>query len=119
MLTNEKLFVIVTILIITILVATPFLSAASTNAQTRSAVVNNSSSYNNTRSVILSFDDSTLGQYTIAKPILDKYGFKATFFTVCNYVGTNNHMNWTQISTLHNQGHDIESHTMNHKHLSR
>jgi peptidoglycan/xylan/chitin deacetylase (PgdA/CDA1 family) len=31
--------------------------------------------------VILSFDDSTLGQYTVAKPILDKYGFKGTFFT--------------------------------------
>ena len=77
------------------------------------------SNYNNTRSVILSFDDSTLGQYSIVKPILDKYGFKGTFFTVCNYVDTNNHMNWTQISTLHNQGHDIESHSMNHKHLSR
>ena len=120
MLTNEKLFVIVTILIITILVAMLFPPTASTNAQTRGAVVNNNSSnYNNTRSVVLSFDDSTLGQYAIAKPILDKYGFKGTFFTVCNYLGTNNHMNWTQISTLHNQGHDIESHSMNHKHLSR
>jgi peptidoglycan/xylan/chitin deacetylase (PgdA/CDA1 family) len=69
--------------------------------------------------VILSFDDSTLGQYTTAKPILDKYGFKGTFFTVCNYVGTNEHMNWTQIDALHKQGHDIESHTMNHKHLSK
>ncbi len=29
--------------------------------------------------VILSFDDSTLGQYTVAKPILDKYGFKGTY----------------------------------------
>jgi hypothetical protein len=48
MLRNEKLFVIVTIPIITILVATPFLSAANTNAQTRSAIVNNTSSnYNN------------------------------------------------------------------------
>ena len=28
--------------------------------------------------VILSFDDSTFGQYTVAKPILDKYGFKGT-----------------------------------------
>jgi peptidoglycan/xylan/chitin deacetylase (PgdA/CDA1 family) len=25
-------------------------------------------------------------QYIFAKPILDKYGFKGTFFTVCNYV---------------------------------
>ena len=28
--------------------------------------------------VILSFDDSTFGQYIVAKPILDKYGFKGT-----------------------------------------
>jgi hypothetical protein len=47
-----------------------------------------SSNYNNTRSVILGFGDSTLGQYTMDKPILDKYGFKGTFFTVCNYMGT-------------------------------
>jgi len=69
--------------------------------------------------VILSFDDSTLGQYTIAKPILDKYGFKGTFFTVCNYIGRPEHMNWTQINTLQKEGHDVESHTMDHKHLSK
>ena len=60
-------------------------------------------------------------QYIFAKPILDKYGFKGTFFTVCNYVGSNNDskMNWTEIKTLQKGGHDIESHTMNHKHLSK
>lgn len=69
--------------------------------------------------VVLSFDDSTLGQYTIAKPILDKYNFKGTFFMVCNYIGRPEHMNWTQINTLQKEGHDIESHSMSHKHLSR
>jgi peptidoglycan/xylan/chitin deacetylase (PgdA/CDA1 family) len=69
--------------------------------------------------VILSFDDSTLGQYTMARPILDKYGFKGTFFTVCNFIGTDGHMNWTQINALQKEGHDIESHTMDHKHLSK
>ena len=43
-----KNYLLVTIAIITILVATPFVSAADTNAQTRRAVVNNNSSnYNN------------------------------------------------------------------------
>ena len=69
--------------------------------------------------VILSFDDSTLGQYTMARPILDKYGFKGTFFTVCNFIGKPEHMNWTQINTLQKEGHDIESHTMNHDDLSK
>ncbi len=69
--------------------------------------------------VILSFDDSTLGHYTMARPILDKYGFKGTFFTVCNFIGTDDHMNWTQINALQKEGHDIESHSMDHKHLSK
>jgi peptidoglycan/xylan/chitin deacetylase (PgdA/CDA1 family) len=69
--------------------------------------------------VILSFDDSTLGQYTIAKPILDKYGFKGTFFTVCNFIEKPEHMNWTQIKTLQKEDHDIESHTMDHADLSK
>jgi len=69
--------------------------------------------------VILSFDDSTLGHYTMARQILDKYGFKGTFFTVCNFIGTAGHMNWTQINTLQKEGHDIESHSMNHTHLSK
>jgi peptidoglycan/xylan/chitin deacetylase (PgdA/CDA1 family) len=69
--------------------------------------------------VILSFDDSTLGQYTMARPILDKYSFKCTFFTVCNFIGKPEHMNWTQIKTLQKEGHDIEFHTMNHDPLSK
>ncbi|MGH9974198.1 MAG: polysaccharide deacetylase family protein, partial [Nitrososphaeraceae archaeon] len=35
--------------------------------------------------VILNFDDGRKSQFTHAKPILDKYGFKATFYVVCNY----------------------------------
>jgi len=34
--------------------------------------------------IIINFDDSHKSQFTYAKPILDKYGFKATFFQVCN-----------------------------------
>ena len=44
---------------------------------------NNSST---TKVVILAFDDSAISQFILAKPILDKYGFKGSFFTVCNYI---------------------------------
>ena len=96
-----------------------------------SATINKNNTTNNIKTktsvttpkklVVLAFDDSLKSQYIFAKPILDKYGFKGTFFTVCNYVGRNNDskMNWTQIKTLQKGGHDIESHTMNHKHLSK
>jgi len=32
--------------------------------------------------VLLSFDDNLKGDFVYAKPILDKYGFKATFFII-------------------------------------
>jgi Polysaccharide deacetylase len=53
-----------------------------TNTDTASAVTTTS----NNKFVILNFDDSHQSDYTYAKPILDKYGFKATFFEVCNWV---------------------------------
>jgi len=82
------------------------------------------SDVNSTKVVILAFDDSTEGQFTLAKPVLDKYGFKGSFFTVCNFVnGTKDHhdkdhMTWNDIKTLQKQGHDIESHTMTHTNLN-
>jgi peptidoglycan/xylan/chitin deacetylase (PgdA/CDA1 family) len=51
---------------------------------------------------------------------LDKYGFKATFSIVCNYVGSgDNRMTWEEIKSLQQEGHDIASHTMNHYDLSK
>ena len=70
--------------------------------------------------VILTFDDGYKSQYSNAKPILDKYGFKATFSIVCNYVGNgDNRMTWEEIKSLQQEGHDIASHTMNHDDLSK
>jgi len=78
----------------------------------------------NDRVVIINFDDSYKSQYTYAKPILDKYGFKATFFVVCNWIGSseigeNEKMDWQDIMELQREGHDIESHTMTHPHLNK
>ena len=80
--------------------------------------------YNRTRLIILAFDDSPKSQFTLAKPILDKYGFKGNFFTVCTYVdkGSNGtdkgRMSWQDIKTLQSQGHEIESHSMTHTDLN-
>ena len=97
-------------------------SAAADIGSSLSSDISSSSNNNNTpKAVIINFDDGSIGQYTYAKPILDKYGFKATFFIVCNYANYNYgdaYMNWQQITQLQNDGMDIESHSMNHKDLA-
>jgi peptidoglycan/xylan/chitin deacetylase (PgdA/CDA1 family) len=65
------------------------------------------------------FSDGLKSQFTNAKPILDKYGFKATFDVICNNVDKKDgYMNWKDIKTLSNEGHDIGSHSMSHVRLT-
>jgi peptidoglycan/xylan/chitin deacetylase (PgdA/CDA1 family) len=62
--------------------------------------------------VILTFGDTKKSQFTIAKPILDQYGFKASFFITCNYANDRSpqyHLNWNDILALQADGQDIES----------
>jgi peptidoglycan/xylan/chitin deacetylase (PgdA/CDA1 family) len=83
-----------------------------------------SNNNNSSKVIIIAFDDSPKSQFTLAKPILDKYGLKGAFFTVCTYVdkGSNGtdkgRMSWQDIKTLQSQGHEIESHTMTHGDLN-
>ena len=60
---------------------------------------------------MIGFDDSYRSQILYAKPILDKYGFKASFFEVCTWIGkTKERQTWQDIATLERDGMDIESH---------
>ena len=79
-----------------------------------------SDAVNYNKVIMIGFDDGWKSQITYAKPILDKYGLKASFFVVCNYVNSGNirRMNWQDIATLQKDGMDIESHTMDHKPLN-
>ncbi len=87
------------------------------NESITSASDSNSSPSSTDKVVILDFYDNDIGQFTNAKPILDKYGFKGTFFIVCNWASSHNpeRMTWQEINQLYREGHDIESHTMTHK----
>ncbi|MGB7954347.1 MAG: polysaccharide deacetylase family protein [Candidatus Nitrosopolaris sp.] len=71
-----------------------------------------------TKVAILVFDDNRKGDTTYAKPILDKYGFKTSFFIICNQTTDKGAMNWNDIAAMKHDGMDIESHTMTHPHLS-
>src|SRR5215217_6158514 len=81
------------------------------------------------KAIILNFDDDWKGQFTYAVPILEKYGFKATFFVTtgcltyqnssfCNNAGGDSAMTWEDIRSLSELGHDIQSHGMSHKDLT-
>jgi peptidoglycan/xylan/chitin deacetylase (PgdA/CDA1 family) len=87
------------------------------NESITSASDSNSSPSSTNKVVILDFYDNDIGQFTNAKPILDKYGFKGTFFIVCKWASSHNpeRMTWQEINQLYREGHDIESHTMTHK----
>ncbi len=105
----------------------PFLPTANTikdqinddvqNESITSTRGSNSNPSSTDKVVILDFYDNDIGQFTYAKPILDKYGFKGTFFIVCNWASSHNpeRMTWQEINQLYREGHDIESHTMTHK----
>ena len=88
--------------------------------------VTNGTSTNNEKMLVLNFYDNPKSQFTNAKPILDKYNFKVSFFVVCNWLGSNyssssysdKRMTWQDISILQREGQDIESHTMNHHNLN-
>src|SRR5256885_166157 len=68
--------------------------------------------------VIITMDDGPIGQYTYGKPVLDTYGYKASFMIVCNWVGMAPRMTWSQIANMASDGQDIESHTMTHPDLT-
>src|SRR3990167_11105529 len=60
-----------------------------------------------------SFDDGHILDLKVAD-LLEKYGFRATFYIVVDWVGTENHLTWEQIKDLINRGHTIGSHSMTH-----
>jgi peptidoglycan/xylan/chitin deacetylase (PgdA/CDA1 family) len=92
------------------------------NNQFSNSPTSGSSNNNSTtpKVVFLNFYDDEKDQFINAKPILDKYGFKGTFFIVCNWANTNSsRMTWKDINQLYKEGHDIESHSTSHKVLDK
>jgi len=67
--------------------------------------------------VIFSLDDGAKSQFDYARPLFNKYGFKATFNIVCNWIGGPERMSWKNVTALQNDGMEIESHSMTHAHL--
>lgn len=71
------------------------------------------------KSVVITFDDGYVDNYTIAYNILEMYGLKANFFIISNKINTNGFMTKEQLLTMYNNGHSIEGHTASHKVLTK
>ncbi|MFH0897812.1 MAG: polysaccharide deacetylase family protein [Candidatus Bathyarchaeota archaeon] len=67
--------------------------------------------------VCIVFDDGWKSQLS-AIPVLDSYGFKATFGIITSVTSSTSYLNWSQIQSLANDGMDIESHSYSHANLS-
>jgi peptidoglycan/xylan/chitin deacetylase (PgdA/CDA1 family) len=69
--------------------------------------------------LVASFDDGHISNYTIALPLLEKYGCKATFFVLVGRIGKHaNSLCWQQLREMNSLGHRIESHGWAHRFLT-
>lgn len=70
------------------------------------------------RPILLSFDDTHEAHFSIAKPVMDRYGFKGVFFIMTVCIGKKNYMTSDQIKELSNSGHVIGCHTYDHPYVT-
>ena len=67
--------------------------------------------------VVLTFDDSSKSHHSVARPILLKYKFGATFFVTEGFdfpTNKKDYMTWEEIVALHKDGFEIGNHTLDH-----
>lgn len=67
--------------------------------------------------VVLTFDDASKSHFTVARPVLRKYGFGATFFVTEGFDFATNkkdYLTWQEIARLHKDGFEVGNHTRDH-----
>ena len=69
--------------------------------------------------VLLTFDDTDLDQFTVARPELAKYGFKAMYFVMTVSLGRPHYMTKAMVKQLSDEGNIIGSHTWDHHNVKK
>lgn len=74
-----------------------------------------------TRAVAITFDDGYRDNAVVAFPLLQKYGFTATFFINPKPIDDEYpaYMTWAQVEQMSRAGMDVESHSYSHPMLTR
>lgn len=71
--------------------------------------------YSDRKTVIMSFDDGYIDNYTEMFPIIKKYNVKVTVFMVAGYIGGGGYLNADMIKEMSDSGLvSFQSHTLNH-----
>lgn len=68
--------------------------------------------------VALTFDDGYADAYTTVLPLLQQYGFVATFYVVSGFIGQPGYMGWAQLQALRDAGMEIGAHSISHPNLT-
>jgi peptidoglycan/xylan/chitin deacetylase (PgdA/CDA1 family) len=69
------------------------------------------------RPVALTFDDGYADNALVALPILQRYGFRATFYIATGLIDTEGYMSWDQVRELHRAGMEFGAHSVSHSDL--
>ena len=69
--------------------------------------------------VMLTYDDTDEEQFSLAKPEMDKYGFKGVYFIMTISINRPNYMSKEQIRQLSDEGHVVASHTWRHDRVDK
>ena len=70
------------------------------------------------RDVMITFDDGFENVFSVARPILQKYGWRATIFLITDKIGNKDFLSWEQILQMKKEGFSFGSHTCSHPNLT-
>lgn len=62
----------------------------------------------------LTFDDGNYSDLEFVLPILEKFGFKAIFFPVVNWLENKDYLSIKDLKTIESFGHSVQAHSISH-----